>query len=61
MQNEPNLYDQMNVSAVLTKGYENARLHRHRKNKPNFKTGASGLCYDFAFAQGWIEVLFVEG
>jgi hypothetical protein len=36
MQNKANLLDsQMNVSHVLTKDYENVRLHRRGKNKPN--------------------------
>jgi len=36
MQNKPNLLNaQMNVNKVLTKGYENVRLHRREKNKPN--------------------------
>ena len=36
MQNKPNLLDtQMNVNKVLTKDYENARLGRRFKNKPN--------------------------
>jgi len=36
MQNKPNLLDaQMNVNKVLTEDYENVRLHRRRKNKPN--------------------------
>jgi len=26
---------EINVSSVLTKDYENARLHTHPKNKPN--------------------------
>ena len=36
MQNKPNFPDaQMNLSSVLTKDYENKRLHRRGKNKPN--------------------------
>ena len=36
MRNKPNLPNaQMNVSSLLTKDYENERLRRHRKNKPN--------------------------
>ena len=36
MQNKPNLLNaQMNVNKVLTKDYENVRLHRRGKNKPN--------------------------
>ncbi len=36
MQNKPNLLNaQINVSSVLTKDYENARLGRRGKNKPN--------------------------
>lgn len=36
MQNKPNLLNaQMNVNKVLTKDYENVRLHRRRKNKAN--------------------------
>ena len=36
MQNKPNLPEaQMNVSSVITEDYENIRLHRRRKNKPN--------------------------
>lgn len=36
MQNKANLMDaQMNVSAVLTKDYENERLSRRGENKPN--------------------------
>jgi len=38
MQNKPNLLDaQMNVTKVLTRDYENKRLCRRRKNKPNSK------------------------
>jgi len=38
MQNKPNLLDTlMNVNKVLTKDYENVRLHRRRENKPNSK------------------------
>ncbi len=36
MQNKANLLNtQMNVNKVLTKDYENVRLHRRGKNKPN--------------------------
>jgi len=36
MQNKPNLLNtQMNVTKVLTNDYENIRLHRRGKNKPN--------------------------
>jgi len=36
MQNKPNLLNvQMNVNKVLTKDYENVRLHRRPENKPN--------------------------
>ena len=36
MQNKANLLDtQMNISPVITKYYENVRLHRREKNKPN--------------------------
>jgi len=36
MQNKPNFLNaQMNVNKVLTKDYENVRLHRRGKNKPN--------------------------
>jgi hypothetical protein len=36
MQNKPNFRKaQMNVNAVTTKDYENARLRRFRQNKPN--------------------------
>jgi len=36
MQNKPNFLNaQMNVSSVLTKDYENKRLCRRGKNKPN--------------------------
>ena len=35
MQNKPNLLDaKMNVKKVLTKDYENIRLHRHSKTNP---------------------------
>jgi len=47
MQNKPNLREaQMNVSKVLTSGYENARLHRRGQNKPNqtqLQTQANGF------------------
>ena len=36
MQNKPNLLNaQTNVSSFITKDYENERLYRHGKNKPN--------------------------
>jgi hypothetical protein len=36
MQNKANLLDtQINVSSILTKDYENARLYKREKNKPN--------------------------
>ena len=36
MQNKPNLLNaEMNVSYDYRKDYENKRLRRHRKNKPN--------------------------
>jgi len=38
-QNKANLLDaQMNVSPVITKYYENVRLHRRGENKPNLKS-----------------------
>jgi len=38
MQNKPNLPDaQMNVNTVITKHYENERLHGLRQNKANTK------------------------
>ncbi len=38
MQNKPNLLNaQMNVNKVLTKDYENVRLHRGFKNKAKTK------------------------
>ena len=59
MQNKPNFKNaQMNVNKVLTKDYENARLHRRPKtnpkqtqfkpnqtqNKPNFYTKKPAHC-----------------
>jgi hypothetical protein len=49
MQNKPNLLvTQMNVTSVKTKYYENKRLCRHGKNKPNqtqFIVSLSNLFY----------------
>jgi len=40
---KPNLPDtKMNVNTVLTKEYENSRLHRHAENKPN-QTQSNGF------------------
>jgi len=51
MQNKPNLLNaQMNVNKVLTKYYENVRLHRRGKNKPNqtqFHPHRLWACFNF--------------
>jgi len=59
----------MNLSAVLTKDYENIRLHRREKNKPNqtqFQTQMkllnwlTGLCMGLIILAFYCKVLNSE-
>jgi hypothetical protein len=53
MQNKPNFSRaEMNVTAFITKDYENLRLFRHGKNKPN--QTQFWLCNSQTLAVKWL-------
>jgi len=54
MQNKPNYKnDQMNVTSLLTKAYENFRPFSRRKNKPNFMVSLSNPQTQF-LTKNWL-------